>query len=207
MGQGMPYNPQRDQRHRAVQGPWTKYLRWIPESDPARISILGVFREYELAGVEVTEETAQAAVKLGRLRRRQADEERAQQESEREERERDGIRKLLADQTEGVVYYVRRGNAIKIGTTTSFVNRMRDLLPDEILAIEPGSYSVENARHQQFKGYAYFDRRSEYFRPGEQLVAHIAALREKHGVPDQSIVKLTDGKSLFGTSGATLVDS
>lgn len=203
MKSGRPFIPQHEQKHRIVQGPWSKYLKYLDGDEPAKIAILATFRDFELAGIAITDETAEAAVKLGRLHYRQAREKRLEEERRREERtaELNSFRKLLEDHPEGIVYYTRRGDAIKIGTTVNYTQRMRDLMPDEILAIEPGSYSVEHERHQQFQQYAYFTVRSEYFCPGEELKKHILRLREEYGIPDQSPIRVTDGKRLFEDDG------
>lgn len=47
-----------------------------------------------------------------------------------------------------VVYYVRIGDKIKIGTTTSFKYRMVSLMPDEILATEPGHVELGTSSAQ-----------------------------------------------------------
>lgn len=212
MTAGRPLVPQHGQRHRAVQGPWTKYLKYISKGDPAKLQILYVFRDFELTGVEVTAATAEIAVRLGRLQHQRVQEKRAGEEQRLEEvraanAESLAFQKLLEDHADGIVYYVRRGNLIKIGTTRAFLNRMRSLMPDEILAIEPGSYSLENQRHQQFDEHRYGrdqpGTKSEYFHPNDILKAHILALRQQHGVPEQVGVSVTDGIRMFDkTSGA-----
>lgn len=204
MAQGRPLIPQHEKR--AVQGPWTKYLKYIERDDPAKLQILYTFRDLELADVPITAEAAEIAVKLGRLLHERNMQQRAEQEQQLEETRAANdaslaFQKLIDDQPDGVVYYVRRGNLIKIGTTRAFTARMRSLMPDEILAIEPGSYSLENRRHQQFAEHRYGrDQRgtnSEYFHQNEQLLLHIKAVRERHGVPQQLGVSITDGRRLF----------
>ncbi|MFF1547138.1 hypothetical protein [Streptomyces sp. NPDC058291] len=208
---GRPLIPQHEQRHRAVQGPWTRYLKYFDPGDPAKLPILYAFRDLELVGVPVTAETAEIAVKLGRLQH----ERNMQQRAEREQQLEDdraanaasvAFQKLLEDQPDGVVYYIRRGNLIKIGTTRAFVNRMRSLMPDEVLAIEPGSYSLENQRHQQFEETRFGrDRRgtrNEYFHPSPRLIDHIRSLRAQHGTPDQGMLTITDGRALLNEQEA-----
>lgn len=206
MGQARPYVPQQEQRRRAVQGAWTKYLKYIDRDDPAKLPILYAFRDLELVGVPVTADTAEIAVKLGRLQHERNLQKRAEDEQRLEEDRAANaasvaFQKLLDDQPDGVVYYVRRGDLIKIGTTKSFINRMRNLMPDEILAIEPGSYSLENRRHQQFEEQRFGrDKRgtkSEYFYPSTELIAHIRDLRVQHGIPDQQPIVITDGRALL----------
>lgn len=54
------------------------------------------------------------------------------------------------DDRQNVVYYVRLGNRIKIGTTRDLQTRMVNVSHEEILAIEPGGYETERLRHEQF---------------------------------------------------------
>lgn len=86
---------------------------------------------------------------------------------------------------EGHVYYVRRGDVIKIGHTVDLFRRMTTLRPDEVLAVEPGTREDETERHRQF---AHLKLRqgkgsSEYFRDAPELREHIAAVIRDHGQP------------------------
>jgi ribosomal protein S27E len=74
-----------------------------------------------------------------------------------------------------VVYYIRFADRIKIGTTANLPNRLATLPHDEVLAVERGGRDVEKQRHQQFRQYRITPK-GEWFRPGEHLMAHIAAL-------------------------------
>lgn len=204
MSQGKPLIPQHEKR--AVQGPWTRYLKYIDRDDPAKLPILYVFRDFELTGIAVTPETAEIAVKLGRLQHERTMQKRAAEEQRLEEvwaanAASLAAQKLLDDQPDGVVYYIRRGRLIKIGTTRSFSARMSSLKPDEILAVEPGSYSLENQRHQQFELHRYGrderGTRGEYFNLSDELKAHILALRKEHGIPPQVGVSVGDGRRMF----------
>lgn len=65
-----------------------------------------------------------------------------------------------------VTYYIRVGRLIKIGRTTNFTDRMRQLWPDEILAIEHGDH--ERARHAAFR-YAHAAGR-DYFHAVPELL-------------------------------------
>lgn len=196
MSQGKPFIPQHDRR--LTQAAWNKYLKHIPPGDPAKLMILGIFREYELGGIEVNEETVAMAVKLGRVRHQRNVEERA----ERARREAEGrrvvetFRKLLDDHPGGIVYYLRRGDLLKIGTTTRYDARMRALRPDEVLAVEPGSYALEHQRHREFEA-CQWSRGSEYFHMSAELKAHVLQLRSQHGIPDQSVVTVTDGRRVL----------
>lgn len=73
-----------------------------------------------------------------------------------------------------VVYYLRFGERIKIGTTVSLISRLSDLPYDEVLAIEPGGSEVEAARHKQF---AAFRITGEWFALVDEIREHLRGLR------------------------------
>lgn len=76
-----------------------------------------------------------------------------------------------------LVYYVRCGDLIKIGTTTKLSMRLAAYPPfAELLATEPGGYDVERARHKQFA--EHHAMRNEWFTAADDLLAHIATLAE-----------------------------
>lgn len=149
-----------------------------------------------MAEIPVDKTVATIAIQLGRARYKAA-----------MERSRDSVVSLLVYQEEqyfedqrspdprGVVYYIRRGDFIKIGTTTKFEARMRELRPDEILATEPGSYFLEAERHQLFKSQRV--GQGEYFHPCPGLTAHMLRLREEHGIPEQGTLRLSDGRKFL----------
>lgn len=84
-----------------------------------------------------------------------------------------------------IVYYIRRGSLIKIGTTRRPLQRFKDLLPDEILAWEPGSQPEEARRHEQFRDLRV-STGAEYFRRDAALDIHMSQIRDAHGMPDPS---------------------
>lgn len=91
-----------------------------------------------------------------------------------------------------VVYYARlRGDQIKIGTTMWLRTRMSDLRIqslDDVLAAEPGGRMVEKERHKQFTHLRLRGRYGafvEEFREADDLMAHIAAIRERFGDPHE----------------------
>lgn len=96
-------------------------------------------------------------------------------------------RKLYEQQS--VVYYVRIRDLIKIGVTTNMKARMLQVMPDEILATEPGGTDLERQRQAQF---AHLKVRGERFEQGEDLIAHIAQVREEHGAPHMTGYLLAD---------------
>lgn len=73
-----------------------------------------------------------------------------------------------------VVYYLRFGDRIKIGTSSNPRSRLAQLRYDELLAFEPGNRAVEQRRHAQFAEYRYPG--SEWFRSHRELDAHIRVL-------------------------------
>lgn len=91
--------------------------------------------------------------------------------------------------SDSVVYYIRRGSHIKIGRTVRFRARMSALRPDEVLAVEPGGHEVETARHRQFKAHhiAGHPDGVEWFRLGDDLLAHIAGVAAEYGTPEQLV--------------------
>lgn len=82
-----------------------------------------------------------------------------------------------------VVYYWRRDDLIKIGTTRNLTSRMRRLRPGDLLAVEPGGYSIERGRHTLFADYHQATPDGvEWFRPGPLLVWHIEAMANLYPV-------------------------
>ena len=146
-------------------------LALIDTTDPAWPSVAVILREFLAAGIELDETSAVMAVKLGKQR----------WATECPADESGPFRGTLASGSNSIVYYIRRSEWIKIGTTTDPHERFRDLLPDEILAFEPGGYKEERLRHRQF---GHLRWRTEYFRDATELRDHIAHLHALHGDPD-----------------------
>jgi len=73
-----------------------------------------------------------------------------------------------------VVYYLRYGSSVKIGTTFNPRQRFGALLHEEVLAFELGDRTVEQRRHREFAD----DRlgTSEWFALTDRVRAHIDAL-------------------------------
>ena len=87
-----------------------------------------------------------------------------------------GVRPTPTANPGDVVYYIKHGNRIKIGTSSNWKLRMQALPHDELLALEPGSRGLEAKRHAQFSGNRI--RRSEWFDITDRLTQHIATVRE-----------------------------
>jgi hypothetical protein len=73
-----------------------------------------------------------------------------------------------------VVYYIRFGDRIKIGTSANPRQRLARLWHDDVLAFERGDRLVERRRHEQFA--ALRQGTSEWFSPAPVLDRHIAEL-------------------------------
>lgn len=87
-----------------------------------------------------------------------------------------------------VVYYVRLGRHVKIGTTVDLAARMRALgqshPPEdvELLATEPGGHALEAQRHREFAP-ERADPTRELFNPSRRLLAHVDSLRPAQPMP------------------------
>jgi hypothetical protein len=75
-----------------------------------------------------------------------------------------------------VVYYIRAGSMVKIGTSTNLRRRMNALSTRTVIAVEPGDATVETERHEQFGA---LRRHGEWFEMDPALAAHIVGLRER----------------------------
>lgn len=88
----------------------------------------------------------------------------------------------LRGENPGFVYYIHIDPYIKIGYAKNVRTRMRAYPPNaELLAVEPGSLTIERERHKHFDA----DRQAgrEWFRRSDALNLHIAQLVEQHGDP------------------------
>lgn len=84
-----------------------------------------------------------------------------------------------------IVYYIRRDGLIKIGYTGRFIERMRVLEPEELLAVEPGNLRLEAGRHQQFDAFhVQTPAGTEWFSPGPELMAHIETMASIYPKPE-----------------------
>lgn len=72
-----------------------------------------------------------------------------------------------------VVYYMRIGNRVKIGTSTSLESRLATLNPEELMVTEDGGYTLERLRHEQFKE---LRTHGEWFKLEDPLTGHIEML-------------------------------
>jgi hypothetical protein len=151
-----------------------RILSLVDTADPAWPRIAGVLREFAEAGIELDESTIPLAVKLGRSRSGKLD--------NMDEPEIFSPPEVLAS-SGSIVYYIRRADLIKIGTTADPHSRFGDLLPDEILAYEPGARPEESMRHRQFW---HLRETGEYFSDAPDLREHIGRIRAAYGKPVSS---------------------
>ncbi|MBW1639251.1 GIY-YIG nuclease family protein [Microbacterium resistens] len=86
-----------------------------------------------------------------------------------------------------VVYYLRFGDRIKIGVTTSPAERFAAIPHDEVLAWEPGDAQTERARHRDFAD-ARVDGHREWFHCTPALLAHVSVLRAGDADPKSSAI-------------------
>lgn len=90
---------------------------------------------------------------------------------------------VIAERQHPVVYFLRAGDLVKIGTTVDLVARMKAFnLPTlVVLATEPGYHARERELHQQFSDLRH---EREWFRLEEPLVGYINGIRQAHGLPE-----------------------
>ncbi len=79
-----------------------------------------------------------------------------------------------SDSRVDVVYYLRAGDRIKIGTSGNPRSRLAALHWDQLLAFERGGRGLEQQRHARFAALRYPG--SEWFRAGDDLLEHVGAL-------------------------------
>lgn len=81
-----------------------------------------------------------------------------------------------------VVYYVRFGDRVKIGTSTNLPSRLKSIYHDELVAVEPGNASLEHQRHKEFSADLIPGQR-EWFTLTPRLAMHMANVVSRHGAP------------------------
>lgn len=144
----------------------------VDTDDPALTFIAMALAEMRDAGVEINAEAVKQAVKLGRYRWKNAP----------PIEPPTPIPSAQYVKRKGIVYYVKRGPLIKIGTTVDPHQRFAVLLPDAILAFEPGGRTLEAARHRQFQRFRA--GLGEHFEASDELLDHVEAVRAEHGEAD-----------------------
>jgi hypothetical protein len=162
-------------------------VKLLDPEDPAFSQIAAILIEMRTAGIDIDESSVEVAIKLGR--QRQALDDRAADVVAARQIVSSPLRLWPEEQGRAsIVYYLRRGPLIKIGTTVDPAGRFRDLMPDEILAWEPGGRHEEVTRHRQF---AHLRQGGEYFEAGRDLIRHCGEMTKLHGAPDPTWVTTT----------------
>lgn len=188
-----PYTPDEVKRGNAWHGvPGARHIP--PAGDPVFPHFTFIVSDWTAAGIEMTDELMAAVAKLAQHRLQR---QRQRDAADAQERERLAAAAAapapapgtFGDEPDGVVYYIRRGSFVKIGTTSRLRTRMRDLMPDEVLAVEPGSYGLERTLHARFAE-ARVAPDCEYFRATHELAAHITQVIEQHGPPPEGLSQL-----------------
>ncbi|WP_150308087.1 GIY-YIG nuclease family protein [Planctomonas psychrotolerans] len=80
----------------------------------------------------------------------------------------------IAERRVDVVYYLRFGDRIKIGTSSNPRMRLASQRYEQLLAFERGTRAVEQRRHAQFAEFRIL--RTEWFDISESLLRHIDVL-------------------------------
>lgn len=86
--------------------------------------------------------------------------------------------------TQPLVYYMAIGQMVKIGTSANLLQRIDQIGPMDVLAVEAGGVAVERERHRQF---AHLRCHREWFHFRDHLPPYVAQLRvrfkETYGEP------------------------
>lgn len=168
----------------------------IDTTDPAWPITAAILLEMKHAGVEITALVVQAAVKVAAHRHALIS------ATMKPPPIPDIYQGTLASTGDSIVYYIRRGHLIKIGVTASPASRFKSLMPEEILAVEPGTADLETARKRQFR---HLKCRGEYFRADPELLEHARQVRSLHGDPDPSWLAVAVPASEHGGTPPLLV--
>jgi hypothetical protein len=172
-----PYTPKEVKTKKSGLRPsFAKIIAPLDTSDPIFPKVAATLRDMADAGVELDAKAVEIAVKLVQQVESHRNDMRARRAALRD------LPKESEDDRDSIVYYIRRGDLIKIGCTTRPKKRFESLLPDEILAVEPGGKRLETMRHRQFLHAR--QGMSEYFHQTTDLLEHVAAVRDLHGDPD-----------------------
>lgn len=194
MGQGRPFIPAHDHQKNEKDRIRLPFRHLVDPQDPYYYDISLHLEMQRRAGIEIDKAVADNAVKFIHWKKEQVKTgeekrkafERAQSMQAAQEAEAWKARREAARhwrESPGIVYYILRGTLIKIGTTTRPRRRFDSLMPDAVLAIEPGNKELERLRHTQFGPLRDRDVGREYFTPGPALLDLIRQLREEQGVP------------------------
>lgn len=142
----------------------------VDPDDPAIGHILYAARELAAFGFDLTDPSmAKRAVDRGRAD--YASDPRNYTSRYVDRRDRQGEEWIVRG---SVVYYMRIGNRVKIGTSDHLEARLAAINPEELMVTEPGDSGIEARRHREFRD---LRTRGEWFRLESPLVEHIEVLR------------------------------
>lgn len=86
-----------------------------------------------------------------------------------------GFKRPNPDAHPPIVYYLRFGDRIKIGTTTDLRMRLGSVPHDDVPATEPGDEALERRRHHQFQRLRIT---GEWFHAADALLTHIEQVKQ-----------------------------
>lgn len=161
------YSPKPTELPELKMPTWAHRLsEFIPTSSPYFGRFLLRLDEIESLGVQVTDEVMRDVI---------------MDIHQHDQVKKDRSAKLQADRKYQVVYYMRIGNRVKIGTSTNLKVRLEAINPEELMCTEPGGHPLEKQRHHQF---AELRTHGEWFRLEGELQQHIERLRSQAPVVD-----------------------
>lgn len=132
------------------------------------------------------EDTVRMAVRVGRARY-----ERIRAQAPQQPR-----RTSARENANGWIYYIRRSAMVKIGTTVNLRTRMAALLPEEVLAVEPGSHAKEAELHRRFRALRVPGQR-EWFYAGRELQVHVEEVLDANGPPPADLPTLPSAAGIL----------
>lgn len=141
----------------------------VDTTDPAFPEIAKVLVELQSLEIELDAEMVQRAIRVGRKRCEASGKYWARVRARRQLSQ-----STIDAEATSLVYYMRIGNRVKIGTTTNLAERMKSIYPEELMAIESGGYQLEQDRHAEF---SRLRTHGEWFRLEEPLTTHIENLQ------------------------------
>lgn len=194
MAKGRPFIPAHEHQKSERDRIRLPFRHLVDPQDPYYYDISFHLEMQRRAGIEIDQAVADNAVKFIHWKHGQTQEREAKRRAFETAQARDAQVQAEAwkerraavkrwKESPGIVYYVLRGPLIKIGTTTRPRKRFDALMPDAVLAIEPGDKELERIRHTQFEPLRDRNVGREYFTPGRELIDLIRQLREEGGVP------------------------
>lgn len=174
---------ERDQRYVVTSSPMAYLIQHVEFKTPAFYRIVRELMTLAVNGVDITVEMVARMIA-----RDEEFEARIAAARERDEGEQPPIpepvplprsnveagRFAAVNVRGNVVYYARIGNRVKIGTSYDLRARLTVINPEELLAIERGSYELEAQRHREFRE---LHTHGEWFRYEGPLVDHVRALQ------------------------------